>query len=45
LTSKDEKGNDFKLTGQYLTIWRLNKQGEWKIIWDGGAANPPIAKK
>jgi ketosteroid isomerase-like protein len=45
LTSKDEKGSPEKLTGQYLTIWRMNKQGEWKIIWDGGAADPPPAAK
>lgn len=44
LTSKDEKGNPFKLTGQYLTVWKKNKQGEWKVIWDGGAADPPPAK-
>ncbi len=44
LTSKDEKGNPFKLTGQYLTVWRKNKQGEWKVIWDGGASDPPPAK-
>jgi ketosteroid isomerase-like protein len=44
LTSKDEKGSPFKLTGQYLTIWKKNKQGDWKIVWDGGAADPPPAK-
>jgi len=42
LTSKDEKGSPVKITGQYLTIWRQNKEGQWKIIWDGGSADPPL---
>jgi ketosteroid isomerase-like protein len=41
LTTKDKEGKPLRLTGQYLTVWRQNKQGEWKIIWDGGAADPP----
>lgn len=44
LTQNDKEGKQLKLTGEYLTIWRLTKAGEWKIIWDGGAANPPPAK-
>ena len=44
LTSRDEKGTPFRLTGQYLTVWKKNKQGEWKVIWDGGASDPPPAK-
>jgi ketosteroid isomerase-like protein len=43
LTSRDKDGNPIKLTGQYLTIWRLDKQHQWKIIWDGGSADPPKA--
>jgi len=27
-------------TGQYLTVWRKQKDGKWKIIWDGGADGP-----
>ena len=41
LTAKDKDGNPLRMTGQYLTIWRQNKEGQWKIIWDGGAADPP----
>ncbi len=41
LTTKDKEGKPLTLTGQYLTVWRQNKQGEWKIIWDGGGADPP----
>jgi ketosteroid isomerase-like protein len=39
LTTKDKEGKPLTLTGQYITIWRMNKQGEWKIIWDGGSAD------
>ncbi len=45
LTAKDEKGNALHLTGQYLTVWRLTKEGNWRIIWDGGSADPPKEKK
>jgi ketosteroid isomerase-like protein len=41
LTSKDEKGTPLKRTGEYLTVWHQNEQGEWKVAWDGGAADPP----
>ncbi len=45
LTTRDAAGKTLKMTGQYLTIWQLNKQGEWKIIWDGGSADPPPSPK
>lgn len=41
LTMNGPDGKPMKMTGEYLTIWHLTKAGEWKIIWDGGAANPP----
>lgn len=44
LTQNGADGKPMKLTGEYLTIWRQNKAGEWKIIWDGGSANSPPAK-
>jgi hypothetical protein len=28
------------MSGQYLTVWRMNKQDDWKFIWDGGSADP-----
>ncbi len=40
LTMNGRDGKPMKMTGQYLTIWQKNKTGEWKIIWDGGAADP-----
>ena len=27
--------------GSYLTIWRLEPSGEWKVILDTGTADPP----
>ncbi len=30
-TAKDSKAAD---TGQYLTVWRLNEAGEWRIVLD-----------
>ncbi len=41
LTTKDKEGKPLNMTGEYLTVWRQNKQGQWKIIWDGGSADPP----
>ncbi len=45
LTANGPGGAPMKLTGEYLTVWQKNKAGEWKIIWDGGAANPPAPAK
>ena len=27
-------------TGRYLTVWKKQKDGSWKVVWDGGAADP-----
>ncbi len=45
LTSVDKDGKPVKMTGEYLTVWRKNAEGKWKIIWDGGSANPQNAPK
>lgn len=44
LTQNGKDGKPMKFTGEYMTIWQKNKAGEWKIIWDGGSANPPPAR-
>jgi ketosteroid isomerase-like protein len=36
----DENGNVVRLTGTYITIWGKQKDGAWKVIWDGGGADP-----
>ena len=41
LRSKDENGNDVVSHGKYTTIWKRQKDGEWKVILDIGNPNPP----
>jgi ketosteroid isomerase-like protein len=41
------QGRDGKLrtmTGQYITVWRKQKDGTWRAVWDGGEGTPPPAK-
>ena len=40
--SKDPKGNKVAVKGQYLTVWKKQKDGSWKVLWDGGASSGPI---
>jgi ketosteroid isomerase-like protein len=28
-------------TGKYFTVWRLDDDGVWRVVLDGGNANPP----
>lgn len=32
---------DTLFAGRYITIWRLNDQGHWKVILDTGVTDPP----
>jgi len=32
------KGEKKEIRGQYITIWRKQKDGNWRIVWDGGEA-------
>ena len=42
----NEKGEKLKLEGNYLTVWRQEADGSWKVIWDGGTSDPkPDPKK
>jgi ketosteroid isomerase-like protein len=36
ITRKDEKGSAVQGTGKYLTVWRLQKDGSWKVEFDTG---------
>jgi ketosteroid isomerase-like protein len=38
--SKDANGNPVTTTGRYMTIWRKQPDGEWKVVLDGGANEP-----
>ena len=40
LHAKDAKGNKFVRHGSYLTVWRKQSDGSWKVIADGGSADP-----
>jgi ketosteroid isomerase-like protein len=41
--SKDANGNPVTTTGRYMTIWRRQKDGSWKVILDAGANEPAAA--
>lgn len=31
--------------GNYITIWKKNEHGKWKMVYDGGNGTPPPADK
>jgi len=41
MTGTSAKGNTVSLSGRYLTVWRKSPDGAWKVVWDGGSAEPP----
>ena len=43
--SKDEKGNPVSYYGTYLTVWKKNKNGEWKFVLDTGNSGLKDEKK
>ena len=38
--SKDANGNPVVTTGRYMTIWRKEPNGQWKVVLDAGANEP-----
>jgi ketosteroid isomerase-like protein len=38
--SKDANGNAVTTTGRYMTIWRKQGDGNWKVVLDAGANEP-----
>lgn len=42
-TSKDANGNPVKTTGRFITIWRKQADGSWKVALDAGANEPASA--
>ncbi|HTA83676.1 MAG TPA: hypothetical protein VK783_12100 [Bacteroidia bacterium] len=45
LVSKTKAGNDTVLHGYYVTVWKLQKDGTWKYVLDGGNDTPDPDKK
>ena len=43
-TSKDKDGKDVVDHGKYTSIWKLQKDGSWKIVLDMGNSSPEPKK-
>lgn len=41
--SKDANGNPITTTGRYISIWRKEPDGTWKVVLDAGANEPAAA--
>jgi ketosteroid isomerase-like protein len=41
--SKDANGNPVTTSGRYITIWRKQSDGSWKVVLDAGANEPAAA--
>jgi ketosteroid isomerase-like protein len=41
--SKDANGNPVTVTGRFITIWRKQADGNWKVVLDAGANEPVTA--
>jgi len=41
--SKDANGNPVLTSGRYITMWRKQPDGQWKVVLDAGANEPPEA--
>jgi ketosteroid isomerase-like protein len=41
--SKDANGNPVLTSGRYITVWRKNADGKWKVVLDAGANDVPAA--
>ena len=41
--SKDANGNPVKTSGRYITVWRRQADGSWKVALDAGANEPADA--
>jgi ketosteroid isomerase-like protein len=41
--SKDQHGQTVKTSGRYITIWKKQSDGAWKVTLDASAEEPPDA--
>ena len=42
--TKDARGGDVVRRGQYLTVWRKEKDGAWRATYDTGSTSPEGAR-
>ena len=43
VTRTDDKGSAVVGSGKYLTVWRMQKDGSWKVEFDTGVPDSPPA--
>ena len=41
--SRDAHGHERVLSGRYMTVWRKDKDGNWRVVLDAGAQEPAEA--
>jgi ketosteroid isomerase-like protein len=41
LKGKNPKGEEVTQTGKYITVWKKQKEGRWKVVADTGTVDPP----
>jgi ketosteroid isomerase-like protein len=39
--SRDHQGNPLVTSGRYITVWRKDKSGQWKVVLDASNDAPP----
>jgi ketosteroid isomerase-like protein len=45
MIATDKDGKETVLsTGGYVTVWRQDKDGSWKVVFDTGSPDPPAKK-
>ena len=44
LKGKNPAGEDVTQTGKYITVWKKQKDGSWKVVADTGTVDPPAKK-
>lgn len=45
LKGKDAKGAPIERHAEYLTVWRKQKDGTWRVVFDTGSALPAAAAR
>ncbi|GAB4332474.1 MAG: hypothetical protein OHK0038_08220 [Flammeovirgaceae bacterium] len=45
ISKKDEYGNSTEAHGTYISVWKKDKEGNWKIVIDSGNAGIEIEDK